>query len=36
MFYKFLVIKAPDPDLIRIRFRIGPDQMNADPQLYEQ
>ncbi len=37
MFYKFLVIKAPDPDLIRIQFRIDPDQMNADPQLcYEQ
>jgi hypothetical protein len=39
IFYQFLVIKALDPDWIRIRIRIGtqskmldPDEMNADPQ----
>jgi hypothetical protein len=38
-FFKFLVIKALDPDLIRIRIGIqpkmldpDPDEMNADPQ----
>jgi hypothetical protein len=36
-FFQFLVIKALDPDRIRIRIRIqskmlDPDEMNADPQ----
>ncbi len=41
IFFQFLVIKALDPDWIRIRIRIGvhpkmldpdPDEMNTDPQ----
>jgi hypothetical protein len=41
IFFQFLLIKALDPDWIRIRIRIGvhpkmlepdPDEMNADPQ----
>ncbi len=41
IFFQFFVIKAPDPDWIRIRIGVqpkmldpdpGPDEMNADPQ----
>jgi hypothetical protein len=45
IFFQFLVIKALDPDLIRIRIRIGlqpptldpdPEKMNTDPDLKQR